>query len=210
MTAPGDLVILYGLLVGFVACCAYAAGRVHQRRRHNADRAEAYRDGYATGTRSVFSMAARAAGRRRERSGVRAAVPMPSEAAGIPPAGPGAALPVPPSERPAAPPAPAAPQAPARSEPASPRPAFPVPEVAGPTPVPEQRVAREGRHMVPEELVRAATYRLPPDRVARAKVAAPALDDEDTRPHGPGPRSPGPRSPGPRSPGPRIPGPRGS
>jgi hypothetical protein len=38
--------------------------------------------------------------------------------------------------------------------------------------VPEQREpeSRQGRHTVPEELVQAATYVLPPDRVARAKV----------------------------------------
>ncbi|WP_344935236.1 hypothetical protein, partial [Actinoplanes nipponensis] len=42
-----------------------------------------------------------------------------------------------------------------------------------------------GRHLVPDELVRAPTYRLTPDRVARAKVreAIPADDgsEETTR-----------------------------
>jgi hypothetical protein len=41
-----------------------------------------------------------------------------------------------------------------------------------------------GRHTVPDELVRSATYRLPPDRVFRAKVPEPtdrpALPEEPT------------------------------
>jgi hypothetical protein len=38
------------------------------------------------------------------------------------------------------------------------------------SPPPEGDAAVTGRHLVPDELVQAATYRLPPDRVARAKV----------------------------------------
>jgi hypothetical protein len=42
------------------------------------------------------------------------------------------------------------------------------------------RLPRRGRHLVPQELVRAATYRLNPDRVARARVpgALPPPGDE--------------------------------
>jgi len=46
--------------------------------------------------------------------------------------------------------------------------------------------SRPGRHLVPDELVRAATYRLPPDRVARAKVPGaqptPGADGDQTAP----------------------------
>jgi hypothetical protein len=54
--------------------------------------------------------------------------------------------------------------------------------------------SRPGRHFVPDELVRAATYRLSPDRVARAKVptteVAPTDDgDPASRPPVPKPRS---------------------
>jgi hypothetical protein len=41
----------------------------------------------------------------------------------------------------------------------------PRPPVAAPGPA-----GKRGRHHVPDELVEAPTYRLPPDRVARAKV----------------------------------------
>ncbi|GAA0465023.1 hypothetical protein FHR83_000388 [Actinoplanes campanulatus] len=109
MSAPGDTLLLVGLAAAAMACAGYVAGRIHQRRQSGAELREAYRHGYETATRSVFSMAARAAGQR----------------------------PVAPQVVPLAP------------------------------DVPEQR---EGRHTVPEGLVRAATYKLPPDRVARAKV----------------------------------------
>jgi hypothetical protein len=190
MTAPGDLVILAVLLALFVAACGYAAGRVHQRRQHGADRAEAYRDGYATGTRSVFSMAARAAGRRRERTSARAAVPppagdpglfrVPSGASNVPKKEPEAAsFPAPRPPAGLTVPEPAAPGGVSYST--LPDPRWTAPEER----VPEQRVARPGKHTVPEELVRAATYRLPPDRVARAKVIRP----EDEGPQVPRPRS---------------------
>ncbi|MEV0897533.1 hypothetical protein [Actinoplanes sp. NPDC049802] len=109
MSAPGDILLLTGLAAAVMACAGYAAGRIHQRRQSGPELRDAYRHGYETATRSVFSMAARAAGRR----------------------------------------------------PVAPRVVPLVPDV------PEQRA---GRHTVPEELVRAATYELPPDRVARAKV----------------------------------------
>lgn len=107
MSAPGDIVILAVLLAAFLACVGYAAGRIHQRRQYGPERDQAYQEGYDSATRSVFSMAARVAGRRRG--------------------------------------------------------SMHVSEV-----VPEK--GSSGRHLVPDELVQAATYRLPPDRVARAKV----------------------------------------
>lgn len=50
-----------------------------------------------------------------------------------------------------------------------------APEVVpiAPEEAPGVPAQRQGRHTVPEELVRAATYRLPADRVARAKVPRP-------------------------------------
>ena len=45
-----------------------------------------------------------------------------------------------------------------------------------------------GRHTVPDELVRAATYRLPPDRVFRAKVRDTAPEDPAARRSVPKPR----------------------
>ncbi|HWS38770.1 MAG TPA: hypothetical protein VN408_39285 [Actinoplanes sp.] len=108
MTAPGDTILVIILAAALMACFGYTAGRLHQRRQGGADRATAYKRGYDAATRSVFSMAARAAGRR-----------------------------------------PAAPEA----------------DEVGPEVT--------GRHAVPEELVRAATYLLPPDRVARARVPQP-------------------------------------
>lgn len=65
MTAPGNSVLIFMLLAAFVACCGYAAGRIHQRRQEGPGREEAYRDGYETATRSVFSLAARVIGPRR-------------------------------------------------------------------------------------------------------------------------------------------------
>jgi hypothetical protein len=112
MTAPGDIVLLIVLAAALTACAGYAAGRLHQRRQSGPDLREAYQTGYEAATRNVFSMAARAAGRRSV-----------------------------------------------------------APEVV--TDVPDVPSPREGRHTVPEELVRAATYRLPADRVARAKVPRP-------------------------------------
>jgi hypothetical protein len=131
MTAPGNSVVLFVLLAAFLACTGYAAGRLHQWYRTGQDRDEAYRDGYDTATRSVFSMAARIIGpRRSEKAAIRASAavrPSPS-----PPVA-----------------------APGRHDNAR--------ALTPPT-------ASPGRHTVPDELVRAATYRLTPDRVARAKV----------------------------------------
>jgi hypothetical protein len=112
MTTPGDIALLIVLAAALMACAGYAAGRLHQRRQSGPDLRDAYKTGYDAATRSVFSMAARAAGRK---------PPAPDDVTDGPdgPDGPG---------------------------------------------------RREGRHAVPEELVRAKTYRLPFDRVARAKV----------------------------------------
>jgi hypothetical protein len=82
MTAPGNSAVLFVLLAAFLACTGYAAGRLHQWYRTGQDRDEAYRDGYDTATRSVFSMAARIIGpRRTERPAVRASAPVRSSAA---------------------------------------------------------------------------------------------------------------------------------
>ncbi|GIE77816.1 hypothetical protein Aph02nite_37660 [Actinoplanes philippinensis] len=123
MTTPGDIALLIVLAAALMACAGYAAGRLHQRRQSGPDLRNAYKTGYDAATRSVFSMAARAAGKKPD-------------------------------------------------EPET-------PEVPG---------QREGRHAVPEELVRAKTYRLSFDRVARAKVPRqteavdePAKPDADTR-----------------------------
>jgi hypothetical protein len=58
-----------------------------------------------------------------------------------------------------------------------------------PAATPELDAASSGRHTVPEELVQAATYRLPPDRVFRAKVRDTATpSDEPTAKLVPKPR----------------------
>jgi hypothetical protein len=125
MTAPGNSALLISLLAVFVACTGYAVGRLHQRYRTGRVRDEAYRDGYDTATRSVFSLAARVIGPRRpERAAIRASA----------------------SVRP------------------SPSPLDSRVPLASPAD------SSSGRHTVPDELVRGATYRLAPDRVARARV----------------------------------------
>jgi hypothetical protein len=83
MTAPGNSVVLVLLLAAFLACTGYAGGRLHQWYRMGQERDEAYRDGYDTATRSVFSMAARIISpRRTDRSAIRAsaAVVIPASA----------------------------------------------------------------------------------------------------------------------------------
>jgi hypothetical protein len=70
MSAPGNSILIIALVAVFVACTGYAAGRIHQRRQTGHDREAAYRDGYETATRSVFSLAARVIGPKR--SAVRA------------------------------------------------------------------------------------------------------------------------------------------
>ncbi|MET8147744.1 hypothetical protein ACIBSW_28630 [Actinoplanes sp. NPDC049668] len=174
MTAPADDTVLIALVAVFTASTGYAAGRLHQWYRTGLDRDEAYRDGYDTATRSVFSMAARLIGPRRAARGTAVVASASSrsvpsitsmrEASVTPPS---AVL------RPAILPAADLVDAP--------------PDRGVPGSIEEEGI---GRHLVPDELVQAPTYRLAPDRVARAKVrgAVPA-DDEARPPFVPRPRS---------------------
>jgi hypothetical protein len=166
----GDATVLVVLLALLTAATGYAAGRLHQWYRTGLDRDEAYRNGYDTATRSTFSLAARIIGPRRDKAAVRASATVrPS----IPPAGRPSDVPFP---------APAAPAgcgpdvsfpAPAPSAGSGPDVPFPVPAPHVPEQPPPAKRSSRGRHFVPDELVRAATYRLTPDRVARAKVTEP-------------------------------------
>ncbi|MEU4217508.1 hypothetical protein [Actinoplanes sp. NPDC026623] len=156
MTAPADDALLITLIAVFAASTGYAAGRLHQWYRTGMDRDEAYRDGYDTATRSVFSMAARLIGPRRAARGTAVVA---SSAARPAPAGGDASV-KPPS--------------------AGLRPAVlavPDPE-ASPEADGEEGI---GRHLVPDELAQAPTYRLTPDRVARAKVRGAVPADDETR-----------------------------
>ncbi|AGL19994.1 hypothetical protein [Actinoplanes sp. N902-109] len=152
MTATGD-VLLTALLAAFTACAGYVAGRLHQWYLVGLDRDEAYQDGFDTGTRSVFATAARMIGPRRPVRGSAPVVPLSTSPAAVePPVSPAAAEP---------------PVSPAAAEPE---------QMTGTEP----RSDAQPRHRVPDELVQAATYRLPPDRIARAKVpGALDLDDAD-------------------------------
>jgi hypothetical protein len=88
MTAPGNSAVLFVLLAAFLTCTGYAAGRLHQWHRTGQERDEAYRDGYDTATRSVFSMAARIIGpRRSERATIRASAAVP-QVSPVPPGSP--------------------------------------------------------------------------------------------------------------------------
>lgn len=190
MTPPGDPILLITLLTLFLACCGYYAGRAHHRHQAEAEREEAYRDGYETATRSVFSLAARVIGPRRSghRSAVPAqAVPAAQEREPEPKPGPTKLIDSPPVGFPAPPPPPphvvAEPPAPGgvNYQP------FPAPRPAEaveppPAPVAEEEPDDEpaGRHLVPDALIEGTTYRLPPDRVFRAKVAGATLPDDPT------------------------------
>jgi hypothetical protein len=175
MTAPADDALLITLIAALTASTGYAAGRLHQWYRTGMDRDEAYRDGYDTATRSVFSMAARLIGPRRAARGtavVASAAARPAPAAIA--AREGSVTPPPTGLRP--------------SVLAAPDPT--ADPAAGPN---EEGL---GRHLVPDELVQAPTYRLTPDRVARAKVrdAVPSDDDDETRDATRPPFVPRPRS----------------
>jgi hypothetical protein len=260
MSAPGNWILIIALLALFVACCGYAAGRIHQRRHTGQDRAAAYRDGYEKGSHSVFSLAARVIVPRRP---VRAAAPVkPESDAGdettllpnlrpkpsreekaarakpkiaqvgfpVPPPPPATTVPEPPAvggvrfqrfpdprtgkettvlpdlrdlkARPADAdqervPAPrraaghraaeeedtvasSAPTSPAPASASSPSSASSsAPPSASSSSDDESDAASSGRHMVPEELVKATTYRLPPDRVFRAKVPESGASSDD-------------------------------
>ncbi len=191
---------LLTLLAVFIAAAGYAVGRLHQWYRTGLERDDAYREGYDTAARSTFSMAARLAGPRRDRSGVRASAAVqagrPAETSPRPspphapsvlsprPSGPSAARTAAAFFAPSAPPV------------TPPETADDVGVAASPAaPEPGPEPDRPGRHLVPDELVRAATYRLPPDRVARAKVHG-AAEPHDPALHDPTPqdRVPRPRS----------------
>src|SRR3954447_2448830 len=81
MNAPGDSALIFTLLAVFLACTGYAAGRLHQRWQAAQDREEAYRDGYESGTRNVFSTAVRMLGPKRA---ARGAAPVRPRASAIP------------------------------------------------------------------------------------------------------------------------------
>ena len=186
MTAPGNSTLLISLLIAFLACAGYAGGRLHQWYRAGHDRDEAYRDGYDTATRSVFSMAARIIVPKRSGSSPPST---PDSADGTAPAIPttsrrfrtgsfpfsrsaaNAGFPAPEPFKVPPPPA-AAPHA-ASTKRSSPSrtagSAHSSAAASAATPAAASDSA-EGRHLVPDELVRAATFRLAPDRVARAKV----------------------------------------
>jgi len=154
----GNDILLACLLAAFTACVGYTAGRLHQWYRTVLERDEAYRDGYDTATRSVFSLAARLIGPKRA---VRGTAPVTS--APGPSRAPGSSSVTPP--------------------PAGLRPAV-VASASSPSRASASSAAETsegtdgGRHLVPDELVRAATYRLPPDRVARAKVREAVSGDD--------------------------------
>jgi hypothetical protein len=232
MGAPGNSILIVALFAVFVACCGYAAGRIHQRRHTGEDREEAYRDGYEKGSHSVFSLAARVIVPRRP---VRATVPVkPESDAGdettllpssrnanrvgfpVPPPPPDGTVPEPPAvggvryqrfpdprtggettvlpdlRDLAARPALAAGDVPEPRRGAGHRAPEDEEDTITPTPPDDDDPddVSSGRHTVPEELVKASTYRLPPDRVFRAKVAGATtpLPDEATTKLVPKPR----------------------
>jgi hypothetical protein len=213
MTAPGNDILLTLLLIAFVGSSGYAGGRIHQWYRTSLDRDQAYRDGYDTATRSLFSLAARIIRpRRSEKAAARGTATVTSILAAPGAAGPGTTAGAPghgttngaaagrathgPAGRAAhgaaahaVTPAAAGPgMTPEAANPAGAagRRPTPTPVAATTTPslrsVPRRAAAEtastdadptsasQGRHTVPDELVRAATYRLSPDRIARAKV----------------------------------------
>jgi hypothetical protein len=202
MTAPGNSSLLLTLLAALIASTGYAGGRIHQWYRMGRDRDEAFRDGYDTATRSVFSLAARVISpRRADRAAIRASagVVLPAESvvssvipidvatgsrsadraarSASPADGRAVRFPSRSADRSGT----AAAERDVRAVPAAKRDA-PFGSLAGEQTAPvvpvvpagaEEATESSGRHTVPDELVHAATYRLPPDRVARAKVHEP-------------------------------------
>lgn len=59
MIAPGNALLSSALGILLVVVLCYAAGRLHQWYRTTYEREAAFRDGYDTATRSLFSLAAR-------------------------------------------------------------------------------------------------------------------------------------------------------
>jgi hypothetical protein len=197
MTAPGDSVLLLALLAVFVACTGYAAGRLHQRYQTSQERQDAYQDGYESGSSSVFSTAVRMLGPRRP---VRASAPVQPEPVADELGFPAPAPPPPyavtepgavggltyrpfPDPRPADGTAPALGEAPTRPH-GRPRLIDRSALALGETSSADaENISAEGRHTVPDELVQAKTYRLPPDRVFRARVRdGKRLPEEPTTP----------------------------
>jgi hypothetical protein len=196
MTAPGNSAVLLILMAVVTVCVGYVAGRWHQWRRAAVDRDEAYQEGYDAGAESTFSMAARIAGPGRKKAAVRAsaavraAAPGATSSSAVDPAPDQpffAPRPVGASADPPSAGSPSPTSSPAGSSSSSPG----APASAAGPPVPGKATS-SGRHFVPDELVRAATYRLAPDRVARAKVrgAIPPVtsETEAARPPVPKPR----------------------
>jgi hypothetical protein len=90
MTAPGNGLLLTSLLIVFTVSVGYAAGRVHQWYRASLERDEAYREGYDTATRSLFSVAARLIRPRRSETGTVRGTATVAPASAVPAAGMGA------------------------------------------------------------------------------------------------------------------------
>lgn len=59
MNAPGNQILTTGLGMLMLIILCYVGGRLHQWYKHTMDREEAFRDGYNTATRSLFSLATR-------------------------------------------------------------------------------------------------------------------------------------------------------
>ncbi|WP_250033115.1 hypothetical protein [Paractinoplanes maris] len=78
------------------------------------------------------------------------------------------------SSSPGSPSSPALPSSPVSSSPALP---------SSPVSSPDEPAPRVGKHTVPDELVQGATYRLPPDRIFRAKVPNSTPLPEQTTTH---------------------------
>ena len=192
MSAPGNSAVLVTLLAVLIICTGYAAGRLHQWYRAAADRDEAYQEGYDTGARSTFSMAARIAGPGRA-AAIRASAPVrppspeSSAASSSSRCSSISSLAAEPFFAPKAVASPAS--GPLDASPFASRSAVSSvsPSAAG------DEISSSGRHLVPDELVRAATYRLTSDRVARAKVRG-AVPPDDTAPAPGRPSVPKPRS----------------
>jgi hypothetical protein len=191
MSSPANSAVLVTLLTVLIICTGYAAGRLHQWYRAAADRDEAYQEGYDTGARSTFSMAARIAGPRRDKAAVRASAAVRPAAPESPAASSSSSSS---SSLPAEPvPAPRTVASP-DAGPVDPSPLPWPPSVSSGSPSADGEVSSSGRHLVPDELIRAATFRLAPDRVARARVHG-AVPPDDSAPEAPGrPSVPKPRS----------------
>jgi hypothetical protein len=152
MNAPGNGILLTLLMIVFTVSTGYASGRVHQWYRASMERDQAYREGYDTATRSLFSVAARLMRPRRGEKGVVRGTATVSPIRAAPRAVSGTAWGV---------------AVDAARGSADPRNALTV-------------VAAGGRHKVSDELVHGPTYPEGPDHLARTKV--PSTVRQATRP----------------------------